>query len=154
MSKRWRTQQPERRSDRQVSVRSKSGNPDNSGRRRRGEKRAVTKPRAPSCPGVLGGSSRRNGNIFNVSPCAELLLLTVATRSSSAVRVRPPLYRLPVALANLQSPDVHSEILHTTALALSSTPTHNLLAHLRDCRFPKSDAAAIQLHGTLLTLFA
>lgn len=40
----------------------------------------------------------------------------------------PPLYRLPVALANLQSPDVHSEILHTTALALSSTPTYNLLA--------------------------
>lgn len=50
------------------------------------------------------------------------LLLTVATRSSSAVRARFPPYRLPVALANLQSPDVHREILHTTALALPSAP--------------------------------
>lgn len=81
------------------------------------------------------------------------LLLTVATRSSSAVRVRSPLYRLPVALANLQSPDVHREVLHTTALALSLAPADNLLAHLRDYRFKKSVTAAIQLHGTPLTIF-
>lgn len=150
----WTQQQPRERSDRQVSDgccvcvceiwQSRQHGSPHTG------KNTVTKRRAPSCPGVLGESNRRNGDIFNVSPCAELP--SPYRRNKKQQRSSCPLPRIACRSHSNRRTCIVRSSTRPRSRSLP-TPTHNLLTHLRDYRFQKSVTAAIQLHGTPLAIF-